>query len=61
MGAPSSFMLSVFSSTTCIGFVLERGKLGHEAFDANEKSIGIYGSQREAADAVINAAGGAAP
>ena len=57
MSAPSSFMLSVLSDTTCIGFVLERGKAGHEAFTANERSLGLFDNQRAAADAVINAAG----
>ena len=52
MGAPSSFMLSVLSGTTCIGFVLARGKAGHEAFTANERSLGTFSTQREAADAV---------
>ena len=50
-------MLTVLSGTTCIGFVLARGVVGHEAFTATEQSLGLFGNQRAAVDAVINAAG----
>jgi hypothetical protein len=36
MSAPkpaSAPMVSVYDGTTCIGHVIARGKLGHEAFD----------------------------
>ena len=54
-------MLTVLSGTTCIGFVLDRGTAGHEAFTADEESLGLFENQRAAIDAVINTAGGAAP
>ena len=38
---------------TCIGFVFSRGKLGFEAFDNDEKSIGLFPTQRAAAAAVM--------
>jgi hypothetical protein len=31
-------MLSAYSGTTCVGFLLPRGKLGYEAFTADERS-----------------------
>jgi hypothetical protein len=37
----------------CIGFVCSRGKLGFEAFDSEERSLGVYGTQREAAAAIM--------
>jgi hypothetical protein len=45
-------MLSVYSRTTCIGFILRRGKLGYEAFTANERSLGLFKNQNDAAAAV---------
>ena len=45
-------MLSVYDGRTCIGWIIARGKLGYEAFDADERSLGTYSSQRGAADAV---------
>jgi hypothetical protein len=45
-------MLTVYDGRTCIGWIFERGKLGHEAFTADQRSLGTYSSQREAADAV---------
>jgi hypothetical protein len=37
----------------CIGFLIGRGKTGYEAFDASEKSIGLFQSQADAAKAVF--------
>ena len=34
--------LSVYDGQHCIGHVLSRGKLGIEAFDAHDRSLGIY-------------------
>ena len=45
-------MVSVYDGRDCLGFILARGKLGFEAFDAQERSAGIYPTQREAADAL---------
>jgi hypothetical protein len=50
---------SVYSGQTCLGFLLNRGKLGIEAFDAAEHSPGIFPTLKEAGDAVSHAAGGA--
>ena len=36
----------------CIGFILPRGKSNVEAFDADDRSLGLFPTQRAAADAV---------
>jgi hypothetical protein len=51
-------MVPVLSGQTCIGFLLNRGPRGFEAIDHNERSLGTYLTQREAADAVSAAAAG---
>jgi hypothetical protein len=49
---PSAPMVSVYSGRTCIGFVLNRGVAGYEAFTADQRSLGLFKTQREAADAI---------
>jgi hypothetical protein len=44
----SAPLLSVYSGRTCVGFVLRRGKAGFEAFDVNERSLGLFPGQAEA-------------
>jgi hypothetical protein len=51
--ARSSPLLSAYDGQRCIGFVCSRGKLGFEAFDSEERSLGVYGTQREAAAAIM--------
>jgi hypothetical protein len=36
----------------CIGHIVSRGPMGLEAFDPDDKSLGLFGSQAEAADAL---------
>ena len=43
-------MLSVYDGRQCVGFVLERGCRGYEAFTAGERSLGMF----ETKDAAIN-------
>jgi hypothetical protein len=50
--ATSSPMVSVYSGRTCLGFVFCRGRAGFEAFDAEQRSLGIFPPQREAAAAI---------
>jgi hypothetical protein len=45
--------LSVYSSRTCIGFLMPRGKLGIEACDVDGRSLGLFLNQRIAANAVF--------
>ena len=48
--APMSY---IYDGQRCIGSVCSRGKLGFEAFDSEERSLGVYGTQREAAAAIM--------
>ena len=45
-------MVSVYDGRELAGFLLARGKLGFETFDRDERSLGIYPTQREAARAL---------
>lgn len=40
----------------CIGHLIERGKLGFEAFDAADQSIGVFPTAAAAVTALIAAA-----
>jgi hypothetical protein len=51
MTAPSP-MAYVYDGRECVGFVFNRGKLGFEAIDRNERSLGLFQTQRKAATAV---------
>jgi hypothetical protein len=51
--ARSSLLLSAYDGQRCIGFVCSRGKLGFEAFDSEERSLGVHGTQRDAAAAIM--------
>ncbi len=42
----------VYHGRECLGFVLARGKLGFEALDREEHSLGLFSTQREAAAAI---------
>jgi hypothetical protein len=37
------------SEQHCLGHILARGKLGFEAFDADDKSLGLFSSSKDAA------------
>jgi hypothetical protein len=50
--ATSAPMLSLFDGRALLGFILARGKSGWEAFDADQRTLGIYPTQRDAADAI---------
>jgi hypothetical protein len=54
IGAPVA-MLTITDGRDAIGFVLKRGKLGAEAFDHNEISLGIFPTEADAANAVADA------
>jgi hypothetical protein len=51
-------MATVYAGQSCLGFILARGKTGYEAFTADEKSIGMFPTQRAAADAITEKARG---
>lgn len=45
-------MLSVYDGRECRGFIFARGKFGFEAFDTDQRSLGIFPNQKGAADAI---------
>jgi hypothetical protein len=47
----------VYDGRRCLGHIIARGKTGFEAFDADDKSVGLFPSQRAAADALTQARG----
>jgi hypothetical protein len=52
----STPLVPIISARRCIGFLLRRGREGVEAYDANERSLGIFLDPIEAAAAVESAA-----
>jgi hypothetical protein len=52
MTVVSSPLSYVFNGRRSLGFILARGKLGFEAIDRDEQSLGLFRSQRAAADAI---------
>ena len=46
-------ILSVYSGQECAGFLLSRGKSAVEAFNAANKSLGIFRTQQAAANAIF--------
>jgi hypothetical protein len=51
--APLSY---VYAGRACLGFVLSRGRAGFEAFDRDERSLGLYPTAPAAANAVFASA-----
>jgi hypothetical protein len=45
-------MLAVYDGRTCIGHLLLRGKVGVEALDVNDRSLGLFPDTKTAASAV---------
>jgi hypothetical protein len=50
-------LLSVYDGRRCLGFVLSRGLSGYEAFDPGDRSLGLYATQKLAADALSEQGG----
>jgi hypothetical protein len=50
--APLSY---IYDGRECRGFVLARGRLGFEAFDREERSLGLFPTAPTAANAVFDA------
>jgi hypothetical protein len=46
-------MAYVADGGKCVGFVLRRGRTGSEAFAGDEKSLGLFPSESEAAEVVL--------
>jgi hypothetical protein len=49
--------LSVYAGQTCLGHLLPRGRLGIEAYNRDDVSLGLFPNQKAAADAVAKAGG----
>jgi hypothetical protein len=49
-------LLSVYDGQECCGFLIRRPRRGVEAFDREERSLGIFPSDAEAANAVLDSA-----
>jgi hypothetical protein len=47
-------LVSVCEGRECVSFILARGKAGFEAFDCDERSLGVYPTQGEAVNAIPN-------
>jgi len=43
----------VYDGRDCLGFILARGKLGFEAIARDERSLGFFQTQRQAATAIM--------
>jgi hypothetical protein len=50
-------MPAIYDGRECIGHLYLRGKLGVEAYDSDDRSLGVYPNQNAAANAVSLAAG----
>jgi hypothetical protein len=50
----TSPLLAVYDGQRCIGHIISRGKCGHEAFDVDDRSLGMFPDQASAV-AAINA------
>jgi hypothetical protein len=46
-------MVSVYDGQTARGFILNRGRLGFEAFDVDQKSLGLFPTQQAAATKIM--------
>ena len=46
---------SIYDGRQCVGFVLARGRVGFEAFDASEHSLGVFKTQAAAINELTKA------
>jgi hypothetical protein len=44
--------VSVYSGRVCGGFIINHGRCGFEAFDADHPSLGLFATEKAAADAI---------
>ena len=47
-------MICVYRGRDCAGFVVARGPKGYEAFDHEERPIGLFADEHAAAAAILN-------
>jgi hypothetical protein len=48
-----SALVPVLAGKQCLGHILRRGVTGFEAFDVDDRSLGVFATQRAAADAIF--------
>jgi hypothetical protein len=48
--APLSY---VYDGQQCLGHIIARGRSGFEAFDSEDRSLGLFASQKEAAAKIM--------
>lgn len=46
-------LISVLINDRCIGYLIRRGRDGFEAFDSDDRSLGMFADEREAIAAVM--------
>jgi hypothetical protein len=56
----ASPLVAVYDGRHCVGHVLARGKLGFESFNRDDRSVGVFATQREAIAALDEGAVGEA-
>jgi hypothetical protein len=56
MNTRPSPLVSIYDGRQTVGFIFARGCRGYEAFDADEHSLGVFLDQRDALDAITEAA-----
>jgi len=56
MTATLSPLSYIYGGRQCLGFILRRGKLGFEAIDREEVSLGLFKTPSAAANAAFSAA-----
>jgi hypothetical protein len=49
----ASPLVSVYDGRQLVGWIIARGKLGYESFDAREQSLGTFSTQAAAIDECI--------
>jgi hypothetical protein len=50
---PNAPLAYVYDGQQCLGHVLSRGPKGFEAYDRNDRSLGVFETQRQAANALL--------
>jgi hypothetical protein len=50
--ASAAAMISIFDGRQCIGHVLCRGRMGFEAFNGEDVSLGVFANQKDAIAAI---------
>jgi hypothetical protein len=55
---PITSLISVMIDNKCIGYLIKRGKTGFEAFNSDDKSLGMFAEEHDAVAAVMKGRAG---